>query len=56
MMGLVENADAMIKALIVQRSTIEPNTIEVYFPPDIINQLRRFNVRAAFRLQFATAS
>ncbi|AWN43166.1 phage tail sheath C-terminal domain-containing protein [Methylobacterium durans] len=53
--GLVENGDAFIKALIVQRSTTEPTTVEVLFPPDIINSLRRFNVRAQFRLQFATA-
>ena len=54
--GLAENAEAMIANLIVQRASGEPNTLEVYFPPDIINQLRRFNVRAAFRLQFPTFS
>lgn len=52
--GLVENADAFAANLVVQRSTTEPNTLEVLFPPDLINQLRRFNVRAQFRLQFAS--
>lgn len=51
--ALVENAKAFKDNLIVVRSSIEPNTVEVLYPPDLINQLRRFNVRAQFRLQFA---
>jgi phage tail sheath gpL-like len=50
--GLVENVDAFVANLIVVRSSIEPNTLEVLLPPDLVNQLRRFNVRAQFRLQF----
>ena len=51
--GLVENVAAFKSNLIVQRSSLDPNTLECLYPPDLINQLRRFNVRAAFRLQFA---
>jgi phage tail sheath gpL-like len=50
--GLVENLAAFKSFLIVVRSSLEPNTLEVLYPPDLINQLRRFNVRAQFRLQF----
>jgi phage tail sheath gpL-like len=53
--GLVENVDAFVENLIVVRSSIEPNTLEVLLPPDLVNQLRRFNVRAQFRLQFPAA-
>lgn len=51
--GLVENTKAFKDNLIVERSTTEPNTVLVYYPPDLTNQLRRLNIRAAFRLQFA---
>lgn len=53
--GLVENGDLFKANLIVARSTTEPNTVEVSYPPDIINQLRRLNIKASFRLQFPTA-
>ena len=53
--GLVENLKAFKDALIVERSSTDPNAVECVFPPDILNQLRRFNVRAAFRLQFPAA-
>jgi phage tail sheath gpL-like len=53
--GLVENVDAFVENLIVVRSSVEPNTLEVLLPPDLVNQLRRFNVRAQFRLQFPVA-
>ncbi|GGC68556.1 phage tail sheath C-terminal domain-containing protein [Chelatococcus reniformis] len=54
--GLVENIQAFKKALVVERSTVDPNTVECLYPPDLINQLRRFNVRAQFRLQFPAAA
>jgi phage tail sheath gpL-like len=54
--GLVENTDTFIANLIVQRSSTDPNTVECVYPPDIINQLRRFNVLAQFRLQFPVVS
>lgn len=50
--GLAENVKAFKDNLIVVRSEQEPNTLEVRYPPDLINQLRRFNVLAQFRLQF----
>ncbi len=51
--GLVENTNTFIKNLIVARSTTDSNTVECVYPPDLINQMRRFNVLAQFRLQFA---
>ncbi|GJD58358.1 phage tail sheath C-terminal domain-containing protein [Methylobacterium dankookense] len=53
--GLVENATAFKNALVVERSTKEPNTVEVLYPPDLINQLRRLNIKCQFRLQFPLA-
>ena len=53
--GLVENGDLFKANLIVERALSEPNTVEVLYPPDLINQLRRLNIRAAFRLQFPAA-
>lgn len=50
--GLVEDVKNFKDNLIVVRSSVEPNTLEILYPPDLINQLRRFNVRAQFRLQF----
>ncbi|GEP09811.1 phage tail sheath C-terminal domain-containing protein [Methylobacterium gnaphalii] len=49
--GLVENADSYIANLVVKRGT-EPNTLEIVDPPDLVNQLRRLNILAQFRLQF----
>lgn len=54
--GLVENADQFVANLTVVRSSTDPNTAECVYPPDLINQLRRFNVLAQFRLQFPTVS
>ncbi|MBP2494940.1 phage tail sheath gpL-like [Methylobacterium sp. PvP062] len=50
--GLVENAALYIANLSVARSNTEPNTVEILDPPDIVNQLRRLNILAQFRLQF----
>ncbi len=54
--GLVENTDLFIANLVVVRSSTDPNTVECAYPPDLVNQLRRFNVLAQFRLQFPTVS
>lgn len=51
--GLVENTNAFKAALVVERSPSEPNVLTCLYPPDLINQLRRFNVLGQFRLQFA---
>jgi phage tail sheath gpL-like len=54
--GLVENTDTFIANLVVARSSTDSNTVECVYPPDLVNQLRRFNVLAQFRLQFPVVS
>ena len=54
--GLVENTDLFKKALIVERDDVDPNRINVLYPPDIINQLRLFAVLGQFRLQFPSTA
>lgn len=55
-MGIVENAKAFAKYLIVERNANDPNRLDVLYPPDLVNQLRVFAVLAQFRLQYpATA-
>lgn len=51
-LGIVENAKAFAKYLIVERDT-DPNRINVLYPPDLVNQLRVFAVLAQFRLQYS---
>lgn len=53
-LGIVENMGAFKEALVVERDAINPNRVNVLFPPDLINQLRIFAVLAQFRLQFPT--
>jgi phage tail sheath gpL-like len=50
--GLVENAQAYIDNLIVERDTNDPTRVNVLYPPDLINGLRIFAVLAQFRLQY----
>jgi phage tail sheath gpL-like len=50
--GLVENASAFQKNLLVERDPNDPNRVNVLYPPDLINQLRIFAVLAQFRLQY----
>jgi phage tail sheath gpL-like len=50
--GLVENLDAFIQHLIVERDSVDPNRLNVLYPPDLINQLRIFAVLNQFRLQY----
>lgn len=52
-LGIVENADAFAQHLIVERSTTNPNRLNVLFPPDLVNQLRVFALQYQFRLQYA---
>lgn len=54
-LGLVENARAFAKNLIVERDADDPNRLNVLYPPDLVNQLRVFAVLAQFRLQYQTA-
>lgn len=50
--GLVEDAMAFKKNLIVERDSSDPNRVNVLYPPDLINGLRVFAVLAQFRLQY----
>lgn len=50
--GLVENAKAFKKNLIVERDTNNPKRLNVLYPPDLVNQLDVFAVLAQFRLQY----
>ena len=52
-LGIVENADAFAANLIVERSSTNPNRVNVLYPPDLINQLRVFALQYQFRLQYA---
>lgn len=50
--GLVENAKAFAKYLIVERDVDNPNRLNVLLPPDLVNQLRIFALLNQFRLQY----
>jgi phage tail sheath gpL-like len=50
--GLVENIDKFKQFLLVERDPIDPNRVNVLYPPDLINQLRIFAVLNQFRLQY----
>jgi phage tail sheath gpL-like len=50
--GLVENTAAFVQNLLVERDDMDPNRVNVLYPPDLINQLRVFAVLAQFRLQY----
>lgn len=52
--GLVENAQAFKRNLIVERNVDDPNRLDVLYPPDLVNQLDVFAVLAQFRLQYPT--
>ncbi|NHR08008.1 phage tail protein [Chromobacterium haemolyticum] len=51
-LGVVENTDAFAEALIVEINALNPNRLDVLFPPDYVNQLRVFAVLNQFRLQY----
>ena len=55
LLGIVENAAAFQRELIVERDITNPNRVNVLLPPDLVNQLRIFAVLAQFRLQYADA-
>lgn len=50
--GLVEDTANFKKFLLVERDPLNPNRLNVLYPPDLINQLRIFSVLAQFRLQY----
>jgi phage tail sheath gpL-like len=51
-LGIVENGEAFNEYLIVERDSLNPNRINVLFPPDYVNQLRVVAVLNQFRLQY----
>lgn len=54
--GLVENFELFKKYLIVERSTSDPNRVNVLFPPDYVNQFRVLALLNQFRLQYDEAA
>lgn len=50
--GIVENYDAFMEHLIVERDQNNPNRVNVLYPPDYVNQLRIVALRNEFRLQY----
>ncbi len=52
--GLVENLQAFIENLIVERSNSNPSRVDVLFPPDMVNQFRIMALLNQFRLQYNT--
>ncbi|MCO7594271.1 MULTISPECIES: phage tail sheath subtilisin-like domain-containing protein [Pseudomonas] len=52
LLGIVENADAFAQYLVVERSSTDPNRLDVLYPPDLVNQLRVFALQYQFRLQY----
>lgn len=55
-MGIVENTDLFKQHLIVERDPMNPNRLNVLFPPDLVNQLRVFALLYQFRLQYPEAA
>lgn len=51
-LGIVENRDAFAAHLIVERDAVNPNRLNVLFPPDYVNQLRVFALLNQLRLQY----
>jgi phage tail sheath gpL-like len=47
--GLVEDADQFARDLIVEKSTTNPNRLDFYLPPNLINGLRILAAKFAFR-------
>jgi phage tail sheath gpL-like len=55
-LGIVENMEMFKANLIVERDALNPNRLNVLFPPDLVNQLRVFALLYQFRLQYADAA
>lgn len=51
-LGVCENKDAFAAHLIVEIDPLNPNRLNVLFPPDYVNQLRVFAVLNQFRLNY----
>lgn len=55
-LGLVENVDAFVENLVVERNALNPNRLDVLYPPDLVNGLRIFALLMQFRQQYSTRS
>jgi len=55
-LALVENVDAFIANLVVERNGSDPNRVDVLYPPDLANQLRVVGTLVQFRLQYPDAA
>lgn len=49
-LGLVENIDQFKEDLIVERSLTDPNRLDVFIAPDLVNQYRVTGIKAGFRV------
>jgi phage tail sheath gpL-like len=49
-LGLVENFDQFKEDLVVERNASNPNRLDFYLPPDLINQLMNQAAKLGFRL------
>lgn len=48
--AIIENIDQFIADLVVVRSTSDVNRVDIFLPPDLVNQMRIFAAVIAFRL------
>lgn len=53
--GLMSNVQAFINNLIVEIDDNDPNRLNILWPPQLMGQLRDFDVLAQFRLQYPVA-
>lgn len=49
-LGLVEGFDQFKSDIVVERSASDPSRLDIYLPPDLVNQLRVTAAQVAFRL------
>lgn len=54
--NLVDNVDLFAAALIVERNHTDPNRVDVFLPPDLVNQLRIVAVNVTTFLQLPNAA
>jgi phage tail sheath gpL-like len=55
-LGVAENADVFAQNVTVQRNALDANRLDVYFPEDVVNQLRIFASSIVAFLQYNTPS
>lgn len=55
-LGVAEKPDVFAQNVVVQRNDLDANRVDVYFPIDVVNQLRVFAANVTAFLQFQTPS